>query len=209
LAGARKQDAVQAKAGFRGMLAIEPGYVPELSIAPEGSLLRKAWADASAEGPAPARPLPAGAWFVDGKPGAQSFPVGRTAVVQLLSSAGGFVSWYLDGQSIPADLKEQVAAGTAIAERAETLGTAPSPKKVRAEGAGSWVKISGMVSLAAGLGTLAVAEWVLEPKWQDAGLSSADREAPFSTALNATYAGVGLTAIGGSLLATAVFTGTW
>jgi hypothetical protein len=108
LAGARKQDEALATRAFRGLLALDPDYDPGLVLAAKGSLLRRAWREAKAQGAGHTEPLPPGAWFIDGKPGANELPTEHAVVVQLLDASGGLLSWYLDGTGLPATLEEHL-----------------------------------------------------------------------------------------------------
>lgn len=127
LAGAREKDEARTVAAFRALLALEPSYEPDPVLAPQGSLLYRAWEQARASGAGSQQPLPMGAWFVDGKPGAGELPTGRSAVVQLLDPSGHLLSWYLDGGELPSGLLERLPWIAAPAPLPPGVSSAPEP----------------------------------------------------------------------------------
>lgn len=101
---ARTQDAALAVSSYLAVLAVDPTFEPALTIAPKGSLLRRAWSDARAAAPGESRPLRGTTWCVDGQLDAEWLPTERAALVQYLGSPETTFSWYLDGTGVPEDL---------------------------------------------------------------------------------------------------------
>ncbi len=86
---------IQAAAAFRGLLQLAPGYELSRSLAPDGSLLRRAWQEAQTSPPQQTIPLDTGGWLVNGREGALYLPVGRAAVVQ--RARGELQTFWYDG----------------------------------------------------------------------------------------------------------------
>ena len=198
LAGGRKQDVEQATAAFRGIVALEPGYTPDTALAPEGSLLRKAWESAVTLGPGAGKPLPSGAWFVDGQPGATELPVERAAVVQVLETSSGFLSWYLDGRVVPTDLADRLPAPEPVASAAELV-----PPSARSR----TMLTSGIAAIAVGAAGLFVGEGLEN---QIAGApTQEDADRYYSRGLTATFGGVAVGLAGSALVVGALVQGRW
>ncbi len=218
LAGAREQDEAQAVVAYRGQLALEPGFEPDLVLAPVGSLLRRAWEQAQAPAAGQGQPLSAGAWFLDGKPGASELPAERAAVVQLLDTDSGFLSWYLDGGELPAGLAEQLAPATAGQESPEptpladpsSSGGLPVAGVAEPENGGSASRkllVSGLALAAVGVGSLAAGE-ALENQMMEAQ-QEARAQSLYRLGLVSSFGGLALGAAGSGLVVGAVVKGQW
>jgi len=225
LAGARRQDAGSAEAAFRGVLTLEPGYEPALALAAQGSLLRGAWERAVEAGPGPVRPLPAGAWFVDGHAGVRELPVERAALVQHLESSGRLRSWYLDGGGLPPDMEGLLASPVAAAPGPPTpappapapvvpaaspsaaLPASPRPASTPGGHPSRALLLSGLASAAVGVGGLIVGE-ACQATMMDAQ-KEARAEKYYHYGLASTFGGWALTATGGGLALGAVIKGRW
>lgn len=219
LAGARSQDAGLAEAALRGLLAIEPGYEPEVALAPQGSLLRQAWESARVAGPGPGHPLPAGTWFVDGSLGLTDLPTERAALVQLRENGGGIQSWYLDGGDLPAGLQDHLAVAEPVAPVPEpVVSVAPAPAALPSTPPAPAVSnrgghpsrallVSGIAGLAAGVGGLVFSE-ACHTALMDAN-KEARAERYYHLGLASTFGGLALGATGSGLVVGAVVKGRW
>jgi len=218
LVGARGQDEARAVAAFRGQLALEPGFEPDLVLAPVGSLLRRAWEQARAPAAGQGQVLCAGAWFLDGKPGASELPAERAAVVQLLDADTGFLSWYLDGGELPPGLAERLAPAAAAQELPEPvpadekpppaeLPAAPLVEPERGGHASRGLLVSGLALAAAGVGSLAAGE-ALENQMMEAQ-HEARAQSLYRLGLVSSFGGLALGAAGSGLVLGAVVKGRW
>ncbi len=205
LAGARQQDEAMATASFKGLAQLDPSYAPDLTLAPEGSLLRRAWDTAVAEGAGAGRPLPDGAWFIDSVPKAVLLPTERAAVVQLLDSGAGFRSWYIDGSKLPHEL-EAMLTPTATGPSSSGTGTSYSAT-VPTSHASRTMLFSGLALAAVGVGGVLGGE-VLENR-MDQTDDLAQAESLYKAGLGTTFGGMGLAAAGSGLVIGAVIKGSW
>jgi hypothetical protein len=213
LAGARQQDAGLAEAAFRGALVLEPGYEPDPALAPQGSLLRRAWDQARAAGPGAVQPLPAGTWFVDGRPRSTELPTERVALVQFQGS-GAVLSWYLDGGALPPDLWARLApqipepaapVPALVAAPPADLPARPVP--ARGGHPSRALLISGLAAAAVGAGGLVVGESCQATMM--AATEEAQAEKYYHYGLASTFGGWALAAAGGGLVVGAVVKGRW
>jgi hypothetical protein len=198
LAGGRKQDVEQATAAFRGIIALDSSYTPDPALAPEGSLLRKAWATAGELGPGAGKTLPEGAWFVDGQPGATELPVERAAVVQLLESNRGFLSWYLDGRVVPTDLAERLPAPEPITSTTDLVQGSDRSRMMLS---------SGIAAIAVGAAGLFIGEGFEN---QIAGAPTReDADRYYSRGLTSTFGGLAVGLAGSALVVGGLVQGRW
>ena len=105
LAASRQKDAITATMAFRSVLALDPNYEPPISLASPGSPAREYFSAARQPGGGDPVDLGQGAWFVDGKVGAGTLPMDRSALVQLVGPPAGLQSWYVAGD-VPRSLEK-------------------------------------------------------------------------------------------------------
>jgi hypothetical protein len=194
LAGARARDEAGAVAAFRGLLAVDPAWAPDLELAPQGSLLRQAWEQARGSLGDRVRPLPAGAWIVDGEAGATVLPTARAALVQL--DDGTLHSWYLDGRDLPPDLEERLRPPP-IVRTTEPRPGHPSRALLA----------SGLAVAAVGAGGLLAGE-ALQAEMMDTA-RRARAETLFHAGVAASIGGLGLGVAGCGLVVGAMVVGRW
>jgi len=89
---------------LRGLMAADPDYAPPDDLMPEGSQLRAIYDAAKSVGIGDADPLTGEGWLVDGG-AAEGLPMERLALIQF-SGAEGVETWYVEGASIPGELRE-------------------------------------------------------------------------------------------------------
>ena len=218
LAGASAHDEDQTIAAYRGLLTLEPQHEPDSSLAPTGSLQRRAWEEAKTSGAGPEDPLPEGIWFVDGKPGQKALPLQRAALVQLLE-AGGLQSWYLCGGELPEGLRRVMKPSPVAPAEPAPVPVEPNLAELQAETAevlererhpSRTMFISGLALVAVGVAGLTVGETLdlqVGDGWKS--LDADDVEKRYALGLACTIGGLTLGAAGGGLVLGAVFERKW
>ncbi len=203
LVGARHQDIALSTRAYRGLLALQPDYQPDLKLAPQGSLLYRAFEQATPAPSTTGRDLPpgAGAWFLDGAPGATQLPLGRTAMVQLLPATGTLSSWYMETEQIPPDLLEiLVPPPPSQAELLPDAATQPG----LSHGSGRLL-VGGAALAVAGVGGLLTGELLEQRMLETPDRTSAERL--YRVGLGTTIGGWTMGAAGSALMVTAVVRG--
>ncbi len=144
----RADDDEQMEAALRGVLAVDPSWRPTVDQAAPGSTIHAAFELARRHRPEQGRVvLGDGAWFVDGRAGAETVSLGRCAVVQRRDPSGALESWYLTGTKLPGDLLARATPPTSAPP------AATDPRRRRA----TWIAAGGLGAGLAAAGSLAYA----------------------------------------------------
>jgi len=188
---------------LRGLMAADPDYAPPDDLMPEGSQLRAIYDAAKSVGAGQSDPLDGEGWLVDGG-AVEGMPLERLSVVQF-SGAEGVETWYIEGASVPGELRElmRITARSSRSgdEELPTDAIAEAPRTSRA------LLVSGLAAGALAGAGLGLAAWS-----HGEYLAESERdEAEGIYTLNRVSGVGGFAAAGvaGGLVVSAVLVGRW
>lgn len=179
-----QQDLPAVSAGFRSARRVDPAFMPDPILMPEGGRLRSLWNEADKQA-GPPIPVASGFWLLDGLPGGSTIPSGQALTIQQTQQGRVTDSYLLISGRDPL----------------------PPPLLSTTRHRSRWIATSGGAAALLGAGGLALAGWSRSEFRAEADDDRADAMDSLNRA--SALSGYALTALSGGLIVGAVVVGEW